>query len=301
LAASELGGLPAGFTRLVRLESAEVRKTLGFGCDAAAPVLSGYEKLCEQLSLSGVRNGLARAYVDCNREITDVSGLALDGADEARHQHGVIWARTVLTSVPSETLHDAARLNELVNKNCEPLLRRPLSQKEFGNLMTAGYDPYHREISAHHRRITGLHGTCVHVALHTLPAFVVAVAQGGYACGKPAARGPLDLSGNALPDVILIHNDFAAADRRYVDAIRRAFIESGLIVSDGTGPFVGANGVTKMYGNPRNGVHVIGIEHVTHDGIEPGRHLGSTAVDKVKARTFQSAYRQAMMNLLRLN
>ncbi len=293
-------GLPQNFASLVRFESAEVRKTLGFGCDAAAPALSGYSQLINSpsLSLSGIRNGLARAFVDCNRDRTEVSGLALTDADTRRHHHGVIWARTVLMGLDSEALRDEKRLNELVNTECEPVLRDPLRPKEFADLMRLGYEPYHAQIREQHRRIVERHGRCVHVALHTLPAFDVALSQGGYVCGPPARRGPLDPQNGSLPDVILIHNGYAAADPRYVNAIRDAFTEAGLVVSDGSGPFLGSNGVTKMYGDPANGVHVIGIEHVTHGGIEPRRNDGCTTVNEEKARAFQSVYRKAILNLL---
>ncbi len=291
-------GIPDWFDLLVRHESAEVRKTLGFGVDAAAPILSGYDRLLATMPVSGVRTRLARALVDCNRERTEVSGLAVIGADERQHHHGVIWARTVVTGVSAETLRDERQLTETVNTKSEPVLRRPLTRREFVELLRWGYRPYHETIAAHHDRLTALHGKCVHLALHTLPAFAVATCQGGYVCGPPATRGPLDPDTGTLPDVILIHNGFAAADRRFVDAVRKAFTDAGLIVSDGSGPFLGSNGVTAMYGDPENGIHVIGIEHVTHDGIEPRRHEGDTAVANRKAVAFQSVYRQAVTNVL---
>lgn len=291
-------GLPEWFEALVRFESPEVQKTLGFGCDAAAPVLSGYDRLLATLPVSGVRQRLARAFIDCNRERTEVSGLAVEGADAARHHHGIIWARTVLTGVSAELLRDDQALANEVNNKAEPVLRRPLKRKEFVELLRWGYRPYHEKVADHHRRIIASHGRCVHLALHTLPAFAVTSCKGGYVCGPPAARGPLDLNAGTLPDVILIHNGFAAADRRYVDAVRAAFVGAGLVVSDGSGPFLGSNGVTAMYGDPQGGLHVIGIEHVTHDGIEPHRHEGGTSVAERKAAAFQSAYRQAVTNAL---
>lgn len=279
----------------VRFESREVRKTIGFGCDSAVPAMSGFYNLIQELDLSGICNDLARFYCDTNRDRYEASGWALEGNDCGKSDHGIIWARTLLTgvdlSLPAEELED------IVRQRCERTLRAPLTLDEFDNFTKEVYDPYRAMIGYIHSAIIDRHGYCIHLALHSLPPLSVTTVNGGYVCGEKASRGVFDSARNTLPDVILIHNDYKAADRIFVNKIRNVMIEGGLIVEDGRGPFVGSNGVTKMYGNPMAGVHVIGIEHVTHD-IEPERHLGIPIVDMKNATSLQPIYKKAVTSLL---
>lgn len=155
--------------------------------------------------------------------------------------------------------------------------------------MAQVYDPYHAHIRRTHERIREQHGEVVHLALHTFPPVLGGTVDGAYCLGKPARPGRFSLEEGTFPDLLLIHNGFRAASREKVEVVRRHFEAAGLIVQDGFGPFVGNNGVTGIYGDPGNGVHVIGIEHVPH-GIETGRHFGSMAFDEAAACKHQEMY-----------
>jgi len=291
-------GLPKVLAQLVRFDSEAVRRTIGAGCDAAVPQMTGYKQLCNDGLASGIRMELARVFMDCNRARNAVSGLAVQGAPLDRDVHGVIWSQTML--LPTDIRIDRQRLEEQVRREREPMLREPLTEADFEELLRLTYDAYHAGIREQHARIRAHHGICVHLALHSLPPFQVTMVDGGYVPGMPARRGRTEPGGETLPDVILIHDDFRAAQPRYVNAIRDVFTRAGLLVEDGTGPFLGDRGVTAEYGDPNRGIHVIGIEHVTHDGIEPERHLGGTAVDADKASAFRDAYREAVQVLRKL-
>lgn len=287
--------IPSVLAKKVRFLSKAVRQTIGFGCDSAVPDMSGFAHLLAVSKLSGVSNDLARVYCDTNRSKTEVSDWAVEDKDHQKNHHGIIWARTVLTGL--DLSFPTGRLEIIVDRLAEKMLKSPLSADEFQELMSEVYDPYHEAIQHHHKRIIEKHGFCIHLALHSMAPLSVTKVYGGYVCGQKATRGSFDLEKNTLPDVILIHNNFASADKVLVQCVRDAFESAGLIVEDGQGPFLGNIGVTKLYGDPKRGINIIGIEHVSHD-IEPERHLGNPAVDTGKALALQPVYKAAIENLL---
>ena len=181
----------------------------------------------------------------------------------------------------------------------QSMFKRPFTQEEYEEVLGLVYRPYHTALRNHHERIRDIHGRCFHLSLHSLPPAHVALVDGGYVFGGIAERGPIDLEQGQLPDVILIHNEFKSAGSELIMNVRSAFEKHGLIVSDGTGPFAGSNGVTGMYGCPENGIEVLGIEHVTH-GIEVDRHQGGVRIVERTAKNMQKAYREMVENLMRL-
>jgi len=100
--------------------------------------------------------------------------------------------------------------------------------------------------------------------------------------------------------VILIHNGYKACLPEIVHAVRRAFERHGLLVDDGHGPLLGDNGMTGLYGG-KNHVNVLGIEHVTHGGEEPGRNDGVYGIKTALAVRHQRAYFSAVNAVLRLS
>lgn len=287
-----LESAPELITSRLRFDSKSVRQTVVFGCDIAVPTMSGYCDLICHLNVSGVINSLARVFMDTNRDRNEFSSLAVGGGRAGANHHGVIWARTLLTDVDLNL--PVKSLEDLVASRCEKIYTMPFTRDEFEELLLAFYDPYHAAIREHHKRIVSECGLCIHLALHSLPPFQVASINGGYVTGKVASRGR---SKGQLPDIILIHNNFKAADKAIINKIRMAFEAEQLIVEDGRGPFLGDRGVTKIYGNPKDGIHVVGIEHVTHN-VEIGRHCGSLAINVEKAKRFRKVYRSAVMNLM---
>ena len=272
----------------------EFTKIVGFGCDASVPEMTGIHGRLRSLNPYGIYNNLARVYCDTNRDKEDVSGWALEGKDPNSHHHGIIWIRERLggldLSLPVEEL-------EKIVDQCKKTMKAPLTQEEFDNLMKEVYDPYHATVRRLQDQIVEDHGYCIHLAFHSMPPFSTRKIYGGYIFGQKATRGSFDMAKNTLPDVILIHNNFKAADKNVVDTVRWAFESEGLIVEDGQGPVLGDIGVTKKYGNPRMGFNIIGIEHVAHD-TEPERHLGSPLVNTAKAMAFQASYEKVVKSLL---
>lgn len=288
-------GLPDAIASNLRFSSAAVRRTLIFGCDVAVPVMSGYYELINFIGVSGLMNNLARVFIDTNRDRNEFSGLAVEGEAMDANHHGVIWSRTLPTDIDLSL--SEKDLEAAVSIRCERIFQLPFAKHEFERLLNSFYDPYHKIIKEQHERTVSNCGFCVHLAFHSLPPFSVKSVNGGYVLGKKASRGSFDLVKNELPDIILIHNDFRAADKDIVDKIRKVFEAGGLIVEDGKGAFLGDRGVTKIYGNPQKGVHVIGIEHVTH-GIEIGRHRDSLAIDSERAKKFQEVYKNVVLKLM---
>jgi N-formylglutamate amidohydrolase len=292
-----INDIPHYITRKLRRSKA-VQNTIGSGCDSAVPQMSGFITLKNYREVSTLHNTLARVFCDTNRSREEVSDWALEDGIPLEHHHGVIWARTVFSDEKLDLSLQQEWLEAIVRANCEKMFSEPLTGDEFEKLMTEHYDVYHANIRYFHRVLKEKYGVCVHLALHSLPPFLVEKVWGGYIFGQKATRGPMNKENRTMPDIILIHNNYQAADKRYVDAVRSAFEEAGLIVEDGKGPFRGDIGVTNIYGDPYNGIHVIGIEHVTHD-TEPFRHLGNPSVNAEAAWKYPPAYSKAVSNVLK--
>lgn len=283
-----LEGVPTTLASRLNRTSEAVRATLVFGCDLAVPTMTDFSARQKDPRLTTLSNDLSRVFTDSNRDKrTDVSGRILKGRDRNVFPNGVVWARTVPRGLDfqqsPELIQVAARTQ------FEDIFKEPLSDEEFDTLMSQIYDPYHAHIRQAHETIRSNHGEVVHLSLHTFPPVLGTVVDGAYCLGDVAQRGQFDLKRGTFPDLLLIHNGFKAADRKYIEVVRRHFEEAGLIVQDGEGPFLGNNGVTGIYGDPKNGVHVIGIEHIPH-GIETHRHRSSMDFDAVTATKHQAMY-----------
>ncbi|QQR54841.1 N-formylglutamate amidohydrolase [Candidatus Peregrinibacteria bacterium] len=273
-------------TRLNATEA--VRASLVFGCDIAVPTMTQFDARRIEAHHTTLSNDLSRIYTDPNRDKnTDCSGRIREGFDRDAFPNGVIWTRTVPRGLNFELSPE--EVAEQARAQFEDIFNAPLSSDEFDALMREVYDPYHAHIRETHEAIRGQHGEVIHLSLHTFPPVLGTVVDGGYSLGKPARPGLYDVQAGTFPDLLIIHNDFKAASREKVEVVRRHFKRAGLIVQDGFGPFLGSNGVTGLYGNPEQGVNVIGIEHIPHR-IETGRHLGSMSFDEDEAKKHQAMY-----------
>lgn len=287
-------GVPEIIAERVRWNSEAVRRTAGFGCDAAVPQMTGFSALAKEFGLSRVSNELARVWSDPNRDLKDLSGRAVEGYPPDNFPHGLLWARTVPYGLD---LSQSQERIEAARAQFENVFDRPLKPAEFKALLAEVYTPYHAALQDAHKRTIASDGRVLHLALHSAPPVSLTKVDGAYVAGAPVQRGCMDLKKRTFPDVFLIHNDFQAADPRYIEILRQTFTEAGLIVEDGKGLFKGHDGVTGIYGNPGEGRNVIGIEHVAH-GSELGRHLGIPTVNKEAAEQFQPVYRLAIQRLL---
>lgn len=278
-------GVPDVLAERIRFSSEAVRATLGFGCDQAVPAMTGFEARRGDPKITTLSNRLSRVYTDPNRDKkTDVSGLVHSGFQLHAHPDGVIWAKTIARNLDFDGDYE-----EQARAQFEKMLKQPLSKEEFDALMASHYDRYHALIKGAHERILAEHGHVVHLSLHSAPASQITKVDGVYALGNLAERGPLDFRAGTAPDVLLIHNGFQSATAEAVEVVRHHFERAGLLVQDGEGPFLGNNGVTGIYGNPEEGVNVIGIEHFPHD-IELNRHQGGTDLDESAAVLHRSTY-----------
>lgn len=289
-------GVPAILAQRLRASEA-VRASLVFGCDLAVPTMTQFEAQRSNPKVTTLSNDLSRIFTDANRDKnTDVSGRICEGFNQDAFPNGVVWARTVPRGLNFDQSPD--EIAAAARSQFEDIFNAPLSPEEFAAVMVEAYDPYHSRIQQAHREIRAEHGEVVHLSLHTFPPVLGTAVDGGYCLGKPAQPGPFNMQKGTFPDLLLIHNNFKAASREKVEVVRRHFEKAGLIVQDGFGPFLGSNGVTGIYGNPDNGVHVIGIEHIPHR-IESGRHLGSMDFDEDEARKHQAMYNGLFEELAR--
>lgn len=283
-----LDGVPAALAQRLRFSSKAVRDSLVFGCDIAVPAMTDFAARQSDPTLTTLSNNLSRIHTDPNRDRKmDVSGRICEGFDRDAFPHGVVWTRTVPQGLDFD--QSPEEIAAVARSQFEDIFDEPLTRAEFDALMGEVYDPYHAHIRRTHERILKQHGEVVHLALHTFPPVLGGAVDGAYCLGKPARPGQFNLREGTFPDLLLIHNGFKAASREKVEVVRQHFEAAGLIVQDGFGPFLGSNGVTGMYGDPENGVHVIGIEHVPH-GVETGRNLGSMDFDEDAARKHQKMY-----------
>lgn len=293
----DLSGVPSVLVERLRFSSAEVRATIALGCDVAVPEMTGFDERRNDPTISTLSNDLARVYTDPNRnKAKDVSGRVHPDYDPMHAPHGVIWARTAPRGL--NLAQERAIYESEARKKFEDIYDKPLTKAEFDALMAETYDPYHAYIREAHETIREQQGEVVHLALHTFPPVLGVSVDGAYCMGQPARPGRFSPAEGTFPDLILIHNAFKAADPKYVEIVRRHFEAQGLVVQDGFGPFVGDTGVTALYGDPANGVHVIGIEHVPHN-IEVGRHLGLLDFDETSARKHRPMYNALFDELAR--
>lgn len=278
-------------------DSDKVRQTLRGAVDVAVPEITGF---MEQESHHRVFTKIPRARLDVNRAITDVDEQSVEGRGEPNHSHGLIWSVTV----PTRT--NISDLNR-VEDEMEDMLVRPYTENELQQMLDLGYTPYEESLRKAMDTAIDKHGKSVLLSLHTFPDRIAKKIPNGkrknaYVLGPKATRGSLhNFMKGEMPDLIMIVNPNKdgipqSCSTDIATIVKDVFERAGLIVSVGFGPFQGDNGATKLYADPANGRHVVGLELVSHD-LEPGRAEGSLEVNTERASVLRNIYTQLFEKL----
>ncbi len=185
----------------------------------------------------------------------------------------------------------------------EDILSRPYTREEFAEIRAHVQEPYQRALAAAINQARNRFGAAIVLSLHTFPLnrpgrLNTGRYAGAYVLGEEMARGSLK-ERTGLPDLIMISNGGLAAAPRVLEVIRSNFEDRGYKVEDGEGPLKGDHGTTAMYGRPREGVHVVGMEFVPH-GIEIGRAKGRLDLDQEGAERTSGIFHMTFNRLSQL-
>ena len=167
---------------------------------------------------------ISRYVVDLNRGPDEVVSAAVPRHPKARHipARGVVWrARTDGT----------------------PLLRAPLTQKQFASRIQRYYEPYHQALRTEAARLHGEYGHVVILAAHSMPS------TGRRLFGGRHVR---------RADIVPGTRGRSTADGRIIDLVDQHFRDAGLSVKHDE-PYRGG-WTTASYGAPKRGQHAIQIE-----------------------------------------
>ena len=192
-------------------EDALVDRLIACGADLGATVLLG-------------RHG--RAWVDLNRDPTDLDPLLIEGAVE-----GAVSARTAAGYGVIPRLSGDGR----------PLYSRRLTLAEVTARIARTHAPYHGALAEEMRSARERHGEAVLVDWHSMPARATQAAGG--------ARGP---------DVVLGDRYGTSCSAALTRRLRRAFEALGWRVALNQ-PYAGG-WTTQTWGRPSEGFHAVQIE-----------------------------------------
>lgn len=211
---------PPSVARLLRASAEELRALEDGPLDrlAAAACRAGAGALCA---------AYARAYVDLNRDPTELDPELLEGPPPAGGIVASVRARAGLGVVPSRL-------------GTSPIWRRPLRAEEVAERLETGWWPYHRRLAALCAERLARFGAVLLLDLHSMPTEVT-VARG---------RRPLDVA---------IGDCHGRACAPALVALVEATLAEADLVSARNAPYAGGY-ITETYGRPREGVHAIQLE-----------------------------------------
>ena len=172
--------------------------------------------------------GAPRAFIDLNRDATELDPALIRGVPKAGHNPRVASGLGVIPRVVS---------------NGRPIYagKMPLSEAEAR--IDAYWWPYHRQLQALMDESRDMFGRAILVDCHSMP---------------HEALNSLVRSGVPRPEIVLGDRFGASAEGDIVDQIESIFAAAGLRVARNT-PFAGAY-VTRQYGRPGRKQHAIQIE-----------------------------------------
>jgi N-formylglutamate amidohydrolase len=172
-----------------------------------------------------------RAYVDVNREPYELDPAMFD---EALPPYAATRSPRVAAGLGSIPRIVAAGMD---------IYNRRLSFAEAAARLDACYKPYHRELNRLIQTTRRHFGACLLLDAHSMP-------SAGLACRDDPNFGPID--------IVLGDNHGRAAAPDLTDAAYRYLRDLGYAVAIND-PYAGGH-VTKAYGAPRAGVHVLQVE-----------------------------------------
>jgi N-formylglutamate amidohydrolase len=172
-----------------------------------------------------------RAYVDVNREPYELDPTMFD---EALPPYASTRSPRVAAGLGSIPKIVAAGMD---------IYHRRLSFAEAAARLDACYKPYHKELNRLIQKTRKRFGACLLLDAHSMP-------SAGLACRDDPHFGPID--------IVLGDNHGRAASPDLTDAAYRYLSDLGYAVAIND-PYAGGH-VTKAYGAPKAGVHVLQIE-----------------------------------------
>lgn len=172
--------------------------------------------------------GAPRAFLDLNRDATELDPALIRGVPKAGHNPRVASGLGVIPRVVS---------------NGRPIYagKMPLSEAEAR--IEAYWRPYHRQLQTLLDETRAVFGRAILIDCHSMP---------------HEAVNSVVRSGQPRPDIVLGDRFGASAEGDIVDRIESIFTSAGLRVARNS-PFAGAY-VTRHYGRPARKQHAVQIE-----------------------------------------
>ncbi|KPQ05501.1 MAG: N-formylglutamate deformylase [Rhodobacteraceae bacterium HLUCCA12] len=175
-----------------------------------------------------ITSEVPRAYVDFNRDETELDPALIEGAPRGGLNPRVASGLGVIARVVANGRH---------------IYRGKLSMAEAQRRIERYWRPYHMALQGVMQRQHARFGQVLLADIHSMPH----EALSGYS-----------LRGQPRPQVVLGDRHGAACNPEMLDRVEDIFRQAGLVVSRNT-PFAGAY-IAQRYGRPSRGMHVIQIE-----------------------------------------
>ncbi len=183
-----------------------------------------YQPAIEKLNLQSLITPWHRYVVDPNRTPDDFDADAVKGAP-----------------LPSGT--NPKGLHWSVTTHGETLISEAMSMDMHNKLVSDYYQPFHNSILEMRRKMHQEFGVVFQLDLHSMPSV-----------GTPFHPDP----GETRAEVVISDQHGNSADTEYKELVMDSFQIQGFQVAYNW-PYIGG-GITKTYGDPKNGFHTIQIE-----------------------------------------
>jgi N-formylglutamate amidohydrolase len=301
--------LPDFVRENIRWECMRTQIAISSGVDIAAPLIADlFSNDAENSGDAIIASRAPRAVMpDINRLPHEVDKKSVDLASpnqpKTGHANGAIWRSTVVRAYDIKEMQAAQK-----NPDAKTMILRPYTKIEFDELQRLSVTPYDNAVREAVTVRKDNNGFGVFIESHTFPAHIPGKIANGPHAGAyivgPKIKGNKELSMENLmnclaPHVILIAKTGNAekplsCHPRILVEFAKPFVDAGLIVSLGNGPFVG--GSAAKFGDPENGHHAIGVEvigGIGEDELEPGRADGKLKVNKDAALKMQKLFNEA--------
>jgi len=179
-----------------------------------------YEPTAQKLKIPFIKTQWHRYVVDLNRFPGDFDAQAVEGASHPQGTH-------------PKGLHWS------VTTHGEPLIEKPMSRDLHLTLLKNYYEPFHQKVEEFRSKNRPL----LHLDCHSMPSL-----------GTELHADP----GQHRPDIVISDYHGKTCNPALRDMVLTAYQDVGFEVAYNY-PYVGG-GVTRMYGNPKEGFHNIQIE-----------------------------------------
>lgn len=220
---------PADMLRRTRLTLDQIRSSEDAYIDDFARLSTGFGA---PVLLAGV----ARAYLDLNRDPTELDPALIDGVPRTGHNPRIACGLGVIPRVVGQgrAIYDGK-----------------LTLDEAQARIARIWRPYHAALEQLMRDTHRRFGKAILIDLHSMP--------------RDSLRGI-----SPRPEIVLGDCYGRSASSEIVDAIRAAFDRAGFVTACNT-PFAGVY-IARTYGAPASGFHCVQVEIDRSLYLEPGEH-----------------------------